>query len=142
MPQLLVDVRTEEEVWSQLEQLGDGVAYTNALGDLCEWSGEGTPPIDWLFVWPQVNGTFINRNDRLRGILSWFLNRVWIEHANTGRGWDPVRATLFLARAYPFFYSPRQLAAIAVGYERRQPVLRRERRLSAPSRVRPGKRRR
>lgn len=121
----------DDAIWAVLDELRP--TYFTALGEQREWPRDESMPTDWKLVCPHIDDSFINYGDRLRGLLSWYLNRVTTEHLNTGRGWEPVRALIFFVRFYPVFYSPEQLAAIALGYERRRKVLKRERRLSTPS---------
>lgn len=105
--------------------------YFTVRGEQLEWAGEEPMPTDWKLVCSHIDNRWINYGDRLRGLLAWYLNRVTTEHLNTGRGWEPVTALVFFVRCYPLFYSERQLTTIAIGYERRRVVLKRERRLSA-----------
>lgn len=131
MPLLELPAAFDDDlVWAVLDEALP--TYFTALGEQREWASDGPMPTDWKLVCPHIDDSFINYGDPLRGLISWYLNRVTTEHLNTGRGWEPVQALIFFVRFYPLHYSPEQLAAIAVGYERRRQVMKRERRLSAP----------
>lgn len=127
---MLVDDGTD--IFDALDELLP--TYFTVLGEQREWDGPAeSMPTDWKLVCSHIDDRWINRGDRLRGLVSWYLNRVTTEHLNTGRGWEPVRALVFFVRCYPIFYSRQQLVAIALGYERRRRVLRRERPPKEPS---------
>lgn len=141
VPELSVMVDESYDIFDVIDELLP--TYFTVAGEQREWDGPvESMPTDWKLVCPHIDDGWINYGDRLRGLLSWYLNRVTTEHLNTGRGWEPVRALVFFVRCYPIFYSPSQLTAIAVGYERRRKLLRRERRLSAPPAASSLKRRR